>query len=300
MTHGPEHHLEEAEHAQHAAHDPFDRRVAMTMTIVAAMLACVTMLSHRAHNQTLQNQIKSNDNITERANIFAYYHAKKNRQLAAEGLAESFDIKAEESKTATKEKAKKSFDKWTANARKWKADSQKLETKGHKLGENIKKYAEESHKYHQRANFFDAGELGVEFGLILCTIAVLTKLRPFWFSGMAAAGLGFAVALSGFVVPPPHEEHPKEEAEGTAWVIPKEHSQARRGGSAVTTSLDERIDAQRDKDAAQHRHQHEAHAADALVIALGEESAEGSRQAKYANHRSAVHGVLEQTILQGK
>ena len=47
MSHGMEEHLEHAEHAQHAAHNPFDRRVAMSMAIVAAVLACVAMLSHR-------------------------------------------------------------------------------------------------------------------------------------------------------------------------------------------------------------------------------------------------------------
>jgi len=45
--------LEHAEHAEHAAHNPFDRKVAMTMAIVAAALACVVMLSHREHNETL-------------------------------------------------------------------------------------------------------------------------------------------------------------------------------------------------------------------------------------------------------
>ena len=44
--------MEHAEHAVHAAHDPFDRRVSMTIAIVAAALACITMLSHRAHNAT--------------------------------------------------------------------------------------------------------------------------------------------------------------------------------------------------------------------------------------------------------
>src|SRR5438445_140893 len=59
MAEGTEKHLEHAEHARHAAHDPFDRRVAMTMAIVAAVLACVTMLSHRSHNETLRLQSDS-------------------------------------------------------------------------------------------------------------------------------------------------------------------------------------------------------------------------------------------------
>lgn len=271
MTHGPEHHLEEAEHAQHAAHNPFDRRVTLTMAIVAAMLACVTMLSHRAHNLTLQNQIKSNDNITERANVFAYYHAKKNRQLMDEGFAEELEVMVNDStNAATKDKAKKVLAKWTANVRKWKEDARKLETKGKKLGVEIDKYAEAAHTYHHRANFFDYGELGVEMALILCSIALLTKSRPFWFVGMASAGLGFAVAMSGFLIPPAHEEPSAEPEEEMAWLVPEERSRA-RAGAAAATGLHERVDAQREEDGAQPGHQHEAGAADALGVARRDE-----------------------------
>src|SRR5260370_42497114 len=53
MSHGPEHHIEHAQHAEHASHDEFNKRVTMSIAIVAAVLACVTMLGHRAHNETL-------------------------------------------------------------------------------------------------------------------------------------------------------------------------------------------------------------------------------------------------------
>src|SRR5450755_3059947 len=56
MSHGPEHQIEHAEHAVHAAGDSFNRQVTMSIAIVAAILACVTMLGHRAHNETLRLQ----------------------------------------------------------------------------------------------------------------------------------------------------------------------------------------------------------------------------------------------------
>ena len=88
MSHGMEEHLEHAEHAQHAAHNPFDRRVAMSMAIVAAVLACVAMLSHRAHNETLQlqneanlKQIEANICHTEATDQWNYYQAKSIKDL---------------------------------------------------------------------------------------------------------------------------------------------------------------------------------------------------------------------------
>src|SRR5947209_8651740 len=90
-------HLEHIEHAQHAAHSPFDRNVAMTIAIVAAALACVTMLSHRAHNETLQRQTEANRwqtmaNIyhTKASDQWGYYQAKNIRKHQYEAYLNQF------------------------------------------------------------------------------------------------------------------------------------------------------------------------------------------------------------------
>ena len=56
MTHTAKDHLEHAEHAKRATHTEFDKTVTMTIAIVAAVMAGVTMLGHRAHNETLRLQ----------------------------------------------------------------------------------------------------------------------------------------------------------------------------------------------------------------------------------------------------
>ena len=79
--------LEQAEHAQHHASDPFNQRVAVTMAIVAALLAGISMVGHRTHNKVLLLQSDSNRFRTEAAtaeveksNLFAWYQAKRLRQ----------------------------------------------------------------------------------------------------------------------------------------------------------------------------------------------------------------------------
>src|SRR6266446_2845043 len=91
MSHGPEHHIEHAEHAAHAAHDPFDTRVILSITIITALLAAATMLSHRAHNATLQLQLRANDSFTEASNQWNYFQSKKNRQY----LYETADLQSD-------------------------------------------------------------------------------------------------------------------------------------------------------------------------------------------------------------
>jgi hypothetical protein len=82
MTHGHAH--EEAEHASHHAADPFDRRVAMSMVVIAAVLAAVKVMGHRTHNETLQNQINANVAHTQESDQWNFFQAKKMREVLAE------------------------------------------------------------------------------------------------------------------------------------------------------------------------------------------------------------------------
>src|SRR5947208_12404287 len=101
MSHGPEHHLEHAEHAVHAAGDDFNRQVTMSIAIVAAVLACVTMLGHRAHNETLrlqgealELQTKASIKSTETANKWAYYQGKNTFNLLSEITLDTLKVVA--------------------------------------------------------------------------------------------------------------------------------------------------------------------------------------------------------------
>src|SRR5438034_1465947 len=68
MSHGPEQHIEHAEHAVHASHDVFDKQVTISIAIIAAVLAAITMLGHRAHNETLQLQGEALHERTDASN----------------------------------------------------------------------------------------------------------------------------------------------------------------------------------------------------------------------------------------
>jgi hypothetical protein len=254
MTHGTEHHLEHAEHVKHHAHDPFDRQVAMTMAIVAAVLACASMLSHRAHNETLRllneasllkaeiNQsetevdtlhTQSGIRHTQASDQWNYFQAKKNRSYLYEALADLIpvvakepDVKltAESGNGGPNEKGPKNAAKlaqdWKKKAGQYKKDADDIEKKALALEkeaeelreqahqkdektrehqEEVKQKEEESHHVHTRADWLDYGHLGIELALVLCSIAVLTKQRGFWFSGIGVGILGAIVAGSSFM-----------------------------------------------------------------------------------------------------
>jgi hypothetical protein len=211
MTHGPEHHIEHAEHAQHAAHDPFDRQVTMSIAIVAAVLACVTMLGHRAHNETLRLQgeaigLQTEASIlhTRTTNKWAQYQAVNNRQHEYKAFLVLLAVTT--TRTGTDDVEKKARKYWQGQVSKYEdnlptfmKEARDLESKTEEKQKEARARVDASHDAHARADRFDYGELGVELGLVLCSLALLTKRRSFWLAGVGSALLGAVVAVSGLL-----------------------------------------------------------------------------------------------------
>jgi hypothetical protein len=251
MTHGPEHHIEHAEHAAHASHDDFNKRVTMSIAIVAAVLACITMLGHRAHNETLllqgsalqiqgealrvqsdalrvqsealQFQTLASMKRTDAANKWSYYQTKNLFHLESKITLDllkvlSLNEKAAEELVKIRKRHQDNVDKYDRKlpeieseargieeeANKFmKTSQEKIKESQDKMAESQKKMAEseaknqESHEVHAKANRFDYGELGLQFGVVLCSLAILTKGRGFWFAGIVSSIVGLAVSLTG-------------------------------------------------------------------------------------------------------
>jgi hypothetical protein len=214
-------HLEHAEHAEHHAHDPFDRRVAVTMAIVAACLAGISMVGHRTHNQVLQLQGDANRVRTEAAaaevqksNFYAWYQSKRNRQAqyeTAAGLAKLMPGTADDARTAA---VKGWEDKATSyNEPNKDHDSlPEIQAQGAEAGARAEKLhaeasalREEAEYVHHQANRLDLAHFGAELALVLCSIALLTKRREFWYAGIVSAVLALAITGSAYVIP--HDSH---------------------------------------------------------------------------------------------
>ncbi len=201
MSHGTEEHLEHAEHAQHADHsaqDPFFRRVAMTMAIVAAVLACVTMLSHREHTETLRLQNEATIRHTRASDQWSYFQAKKNREYfydVSGFILEPLAAKADNSKALLAKS-----EEWKTKAQKYEQDAAAIQEKADSLTNQAEEFQKESEHAHHRADWYDRGELGVELALVLCSLAVLTKRAEFWYGGIGFGILGAAIAASVLLV----------------------------------------------------------------------------------------------------
>jgi hypothetical protein len=208
-------HLEHAEHAKHAAHDPFDKQVALTIAIIAAILAAVTLLSHRAHNETLQLQIEAGILQTKASDKWGEFQANNIRRHEYQADARIIDVMAKA--PGKEEQATKTRDDWRDKVADYEGRKDGGEKKPGKLDQlsgeakALETQADqkrgESHFTHDKGTRFDLGELAVELGLVLCSIAILTKRRDFWIAGIAAALIGAAVAATVLFMSPHAEGH---------------------------------------------------------------------------------------------
>jgi Domain of unknown function (DUF4337) len=209
MAEGTEHHLEHAEHAQHAAHNPFDRKVATSMAIIAAALAGVTLLSHRGHNDVLRLQTEANINHTRASDMWGFYQAKNIRSHEFQAYLMMADFLLSAPGDDALKARQKAIKHWTNQVEKYEGqkgpdgrrgtsgDLAEIKKEAEALQKDAKAKEAESHIVHHSVNWIDFGHLGLEFALVLCSVALLTKLPSFWFSGIAVAVAGAGLALYG-------------------------------------------------------------------------------------------------------
>ena len=197
-------HLEHAEHAEHAAHNPFDRRVAVSVAMVATVLAGISMLGHRKHNEVLQLTTEANIHHTQATDTWGEYQAVNVRD---HGYDFTSGILKEVSKAEPKyASGLKSFiEKADEQHKKYEKRLPQLKGDAEKLVQTAKDRLEESHHAHHQADRLDYGHLGAEIGIVLCSMALLTKRKVFWLAGLAFTLLAIALVVSAYTLP--HDTH---------------------------------------------------------------------------------------------
>ncbi len=166
------------------------------MAIIAALLATVTMLSHRAHNSTIRLQTEANIFRTQATDDWGYYQAKNIRRHAYESNIELLDMMPRAAGTDDRYRTTRS--RWERQLADYEVElpkhKQEAETHGKEADERLKS----SEKQHHQGDRFDLSELAAELGLVLCSLAVLTKRGLFWWIGIASAVVGLVIACSAF------------------------------------------------------------------------------------------------------
>jgi Domain of unknown function (DUF4337) len=209
-------HLEHAEHAEHAAHSTFDRKVAVTVAIIAAVLAGVAMFGHRKHNDTLIHKTVKGQLEVKESNMWAQYQSKRLRQ--------QMDILQIQTLTRLpRDKASlpdpdPDVAKLKAEVARYKTELEELKAQAEGVQADVKKADAEAEHTHHQAAWLDYAHLAVELGLVICSLGILTKRTLFWLGGIAVTVIGIGLAMYALTMPEHHDEssghHVEEGKEG--------------------------------------------------------------------------------------
>jgi hypothetical protein len=213
MAHTPHEHIEHAEHGAHHADNPFDRRVAVSVAVVAALLAGLSMLGHRKHNEVLQllgeaNRLTAEAGIgnTQASNAWAEYQAVNVRdhgyEFAGDLLKKLGETRPEFAPVVKDAAAKAAGQhaKYEKRLPELKAKAEKLTEEGELKQKAALARMDAAHHAHEQADRLDVAHLAAEIGIVLCSLALLTKQRAFWLVGLATAGLAVALAGSAYAI----------------------------------------------------------------------------------------------------
>jgi Domain of unknown function (DUF4337) len=161
---------------------PYMVPVAVTLSLLAVLVAIATLFGHRASTEELYLQNKATDQ-------WAYYQAKNIRLHEMQGFADMLETL----EPADKEKAAALREKYTKEVERYAGEKDDV-------GEQAKEFEKERDVVERRGDRFDASEVILEIALIICSLTLLTKKRLFWFSGVALGLVGLVVMVSGFLL----------------------------------------------------------------------------------------------------
>lgn len=170
------------EHAEDTHRDPSLLPVSFTMSVLAVMVAVVTLLGHRAHTHEVVAQIRATD-------TWAEYQAVNTRRHTYEVFGQFIEITPPKDPAA----AKKMRDSFLQQSEQYDKRRRELRAEAEHLEEDVR------HE-ERRADRFDFGEALLEVALVITSITLLTRRRPFWYLGTVIAIAGAIVAVTGLAL----------------------------------------------------------------------------------------------------
>jgi hypothetical protein len=186
---------------------PFDRNVAMTIAILSAVLAYVSMISHALTSDRILSQvdinrlqIETNEAVSKRNLAMNEFHEHRSamhrcqdairligllprseqtelaRVAALKGLAEEIDFD----------------DKFTRSHRE---EADKIGEEIVAMNAQIRISQDSIRRLRIRGEVIESAELVLQIAIVLCSLAILTKRRIYWRVGMLLGTAGLVLTL---------------------------------------------------------------------------------------------------------
>jgi len=162
------------EHAENA-NEPFDKRVAASMAIIAAALAVVSVLGHIKTTEELRMQEKAADE-------WAHHQAQMIRAYQSAATADVLSALHSPAAAA-----------YSKNGDHFKGDAARTQ-------EQAKENETESDLAGKKALRLELGEVCLEVAIVFASLAILSKRAFLWYGGILAGVAGAVIALTTLTI----------------------------------------------------------------------------------------------------
>ena len=163
------------------ADDPMGRRVGIMASVLAVLLAVVTIASHRMHTKAIMDKSRANDD-------WAYYQATRGKFHSLE-LGETLVNALGNNKEA----AAKILEDYASQKKKYDGQSREIQAKA--LADD-----HDAEVSEERALRFDIGEAMLEISLVLSSLFFIARRDMYPKLGIAAGILGTVIAATGVMI----------------------------------------------------------------------------------------------------
>ena len=158
------------------------RHISLAISVLAVLVAMVTVLGHRTHTEAVLTQTRAADQWNQ-------YQAKKIRQVQVSSTADLLSLQPSSNDAAVQKK----LAEYRAHLAKWNDEINEEQDKARDLEREVG-LAE------RRADRYDLGEALLEIAVVLSSITLLTRQQGYFFFGLLVGLTGLIAAATALLV----------------------------------------------------------------------------------------------------
>lgn len=157
-------------------------KISLAISILAVLVAMVTVLGHRTHTEAVLSQARASD-------MWNQYQAKSIRSHGTENALDLLTLQP----NADSAGVEKKVESYKASMEHWKQDMEHEQEQAEGFQENVENAEKKAVRY-------DSGEALLQIAVVLCSITLFTRRRLYFFLGLSVGALGVMFAASALLV----------------------------------------------------------------------------------------------------
>jgi hypothetical protein len=157
-------------------------KISLAISILAVLVAMVTVLGHRSHTDAVLSQSRAGDQWAE-------YQAQK---IRADNTAVAIDL-LQLQPNSNPAAVEKKIEDYKAHIEKWHSQLKEDMDKAHEYEADVV-HAE------RQASRYDLGEALLQIAVVLCSVTLFTRRRGYFYFGLSLGVVGLIFAASALTV----------------------------------------------------------------------------------------------------